>query len=86
MYTSLNLKLLFNVRNVMDGFLCDLRQGEHSVYLASVQTRVHLYLLYFYLILTETHKGFSTPYEFLILSNISLFDVSVVTDRILLHM
>ena len=70
MYTSLNLKLLFNVRNVMEGFLCDLRQGEHSVYWASVQTRVHLYLLYFYLIL----------------SNISLFDVSVVTDRILLHM
>ena len=54
----------------MEGFLCDLRQGEHSVYWASVQTRVHLYLLYFYLIL----------------SKISLFDVSVVTDRILLRM
>jgi len=54
----------------MERFLFDVRQGEHCVYWASVQTRVYLLdLLYFYLILR----------------NISLLDVSVVTDRVVLH-
>lgn len=53
----------------MERFLCDVRQGEHSVYWASVQTRMYLDLLFFYVILR----------------NISLLDVIVVTDRVLLH-